>query len=152
MPTTAGHALRLRLGAGLPVVCDGDLLSALVAAGYTPPDLLGTAGAVRGATQILADVHRGFVRAGVHLLRAATSRTTPTVLRKVGYEFRASAITSRAVDLALDAVQEAHATVAVAGVLGPLADDPDLTPQDAVLHEEHAGHAQRLAAAGVDAL
>lgn len=151
MPSTAAHALRLRLGAGLAVVTDGDLLSALVAAGYTPPELLGTAGAVRGAPQLLAEIHRGFVSAGVHLIRAATGRTTPAVLRQVGYEFRASAITSRAVDLALDAVQEAHATVAVAGVLGPLSLEHEATPIDAVLHEEHGGHAQRLLAAGCDA-
>ena len=152
VPTTAAHALRLRLGAGLPLVGDGSTPWALEQRGFVLPVAIGPAAAIREAPDLLAQLHRDFVAAGVHVLRAETSHTTPRVLRRVGYEYRAAALTSRAVDIALEAAQESATTVAVAGVLEPLAgrDAPDDTPMEAALHEEHAEQAERLRAAGAD--
>jgi len=152
--TTAAHALRLRLGAGLPLLFDGGVSSELVRSGYVLPAPLGSCAAIRENPDLLADIHRRFVRAGATVLRANTARTTPRVLGQVGYEYRAAALTSRAVDLALDAIQEVAGVAAVAGVLAPLEgrEDPDATPPDAVLHDAHGMQAQRLAAAGCDAV
>ncbi len=154
MSTTAAHALRLRLGAGLPSLFDGGLSSELARGGYVLPAPLGACAALREVPDQIADIHRRFLAAGATILRANTARTTPRVLRKVGYEYRAAALTSRAVDLALDAVQDTGSAAAVAGVLAPLEgrEDPDATPPDAALHEEHGAQAQRLAAAGCDAI
>ncbi len=154
MTTTAAHALRLRLGAGLPLLFDGGLSSELVRGGYVLPAPLGSCAAIRERPDLLADIHRRFVQAGATVVRANTARTTPRVLQQVGYEYRAAALTSRAVDLALDAIQEVAGVAAVAGVLAPLAgrEDPDATPPDAVLDEEHGMQARRLAAAGCDAV
>ena len=154
MPTTAAHGLRLRLGAGLPVIFDGGLTSELQKLGFVPPLPLGSGAALREMPEAISAIHRRYVAAGVHIIRANTARTTPRVLRKVGYEYRAAALTNRAVDLALDTVQDVHGDIAVAGVMFPLEgrEDPDLTPADSVLHEEHGEQAQRLFAAGCDAL
>lgn len=120
--------------------------------GFPLPAAIGPAAAIREAPDLLAQLHRDFVAAGVHVLRAETSHTTPRVLRRVGYEYRSAALTSRAVDIALEAAQESTTTVAVAGVLEPLGDrgEPDQTPPEAALHEEHAEQAERLRAAGAD--
>lgn len=154
VPTTAAHGLRLRLGAGLPVIFDGGLTYALKKLGFVPPVPLGSGAALREMPENISAIHRAYVAAGVHVIRANTACTTPRVLRKVGYEYRAAALTNRAVDLAMDTVQEVPGSVAVAGVMAPLEgrDDPDATPPDNVLHEEHGEHAQRLLAAGCDAL
>ncbi len=125
---------------------------ALEQSGFPMTLQLGPAAAIRESPDVLARIHRDFVAAGVHVLRAETSHTTPRVLRAVGYEYRAAALTSRAVDIALEAAQESSTTVAVAGVLEPLGgrDAPDQTPPEAALHEEHAEQAERLRAAGAD--
>lgn len=152
--TTAAHALQLRLRAALPIVFDGGLTSELRRLGYAPPQAIGSAAAVREVPRLIADVHRRSVAAGVHVVRANTARTTPRVLRAVGYDYRAAAITSQALDLALEAVQEARSHAAVAGVLYPLEgrESPEATPSDRALREEHDEHAARLAAGGADAI
>jgi S-methylmethionine-dependent homocysteine/selenocysteine methylase len=136
------------------VIFDGGLTHALQKLGFVPPVPLGSGAALREMPESLSAVHRAYVAAGVHVIRANTARTTPRVLRKVGYEYRAAALTNRAVDLAFETVQEVPGSVAVAGVMFPLEgrEDPDETPPDGVLHEEHGAQAQRLFAAGCDAL
>lgn len=136
------------------MIFDGGLTHELQKLGFVPPVPLGSGAALREMPDRVSAIHRHYVAVGVHVIRANTARTTPRVLRKVGYEYRAAALTNRAVDLALEAVQEVHGAVAVAGVMFPLEgrEDPDATPPDSVLHEEHGEQAQRLLAAGCDAL
>lgn len=84
------------------------------------------------------------IEAGVDVLTTFTSDTTPRALAQVGMAFRAAAITSAAVDHAINVAEAAGRPVAVAGVLG----GSPVAPLDvATLVEEHGIHAARLAAA-----
>ncbi|MBK8169454.1 MAG: homocysteine S-methyltransferase family protein [Sandaracinaceae bacterium] len=152
MTSTAAHGVRLRFGAGLPVITDGGISSELVRRGFVLPAQLGSAAAVREVPDMLVEIHAAYVAAGVHIIRANTARTTPRVLRRVGYEYRAASLTARAVELAIQAVQDSALGIAVGGTVMPLEgrENPEGTPEQNVLIDEHGSQAQRIAAAGCD--
>ena len=133
---------------------DGGIAGELQRVGFTLPPIIGTAGAIREAPDTLIEIHTSFLHAGVNVLRANTSETTPRILKRVGYEYRASALTAKAIELAQIAVQRLDMTVAIAGVIAPLEAREDYTktpPQDE-LQAEHNAQAMRIKEAGADAI
>lgn len=154
MTSTAAYGLRLRFQAGLPVLTDGGISSELVRRGFALPSPLGSAAAVREVPDMLVEIHAAHVRAGAHVIRANTARTTPRILRRVGYEYRAASLTARAVELAMQAVQDSALGIAVGGTMAPLEgrENPDATPEPNILADEHGSQAQRIAAAGCDVI
>jgi S-methylmethionine-dependent homocysteine/selenocysteine methylase len=138
----------------MPILFDGAIAAELVRYGFVLPEVIRTASAVREAGDMIKEIHTAFIRAGVHVIRANTADTTPRTLKRVGYEFRAQELTTRAVELAFDAVQSLDANVAVAGVLAPLepGEDPSRTPSQDVVQAEHEGQARWLFEAGCDAI
>jgi 5-methyltetrahydrofolate--homocysteine methyltransferase len=83
------------------------------------------------------------------VLAALTGDTTPRALAEVGMEHRSAQLTSIAVELALNAVEDSPKPVAVAGVLGSDMVSPVAATR---LHEELTEHSARLAAAGCELL
>lgn len=126
------------------VVLDGAVGTELERRGVATAGRGWSAGAVRGAPEVLEAVHRAYAEAGAVVHTAATFRTTP---RGVGPGWEALA--AEAVAIARRAVPAGHR---VAGSLAPLEDcwRPDLSPADP--GPEHRAIAGLLAAAGVDLL
>ena len=140
-------ALRPRLTSGRPLVLDSDTGAAFRARGSAldTPGSLGVMLRERPA-EIRAH-YAAEVASRVDVLSALTADTTPRALAEVGMHHRAAALTSLAVELALEAAASSTRPVAVAGVLGsdmvtPIAADR--------LREELEEHAARLAAAGCE--
>ena len=143
------ESIRHRLYEGRPLVLDADTGAAFRARGVEldTPGALGQLLRER-PNDVLAH-YRAESASRVDVLSALTSDTTPRALAEVGMQHRAAALTSLAVELALQAAEESPKPVAVAGVLGsemvaPMAADR--------LHEELSEHAQRLAYAGCELL
>lgn len=99
-------------------------------------------------SEVLAH-YRAEMESRVDVLCALTADTTPRALAEVGMQHRAAQLTSRAVELALEASEDSLKPVAVAGVLGSDMVSPVAADR---LHEEFAEHAARLAAAGCQLL
>jgi methionine synthase I (cobalamin-dependent) len=141
--------LRQRLSQGRPLVVDSDTGASFRARGV----LLNSPGALG---QLLrerpAEVESHYlaeIESRVDVLSALTADTTPRALSEVGMEHRAAQLTSRAVELALDAVLQQDRPIAVAGVLGSDMVSPVAADR---LHEELTEHAARLSAAGCQLL
>lgn len=117
---------------------------ALVQAGFDVGQPLGTAAALGADSQLVTNIHQRFCAAGVHLVRANTSETTPKALSRTGYGYRAAKLSSLAVDLAVAAVEGCGRPIGVAGVL------PAMQGPDDRLRGEQVAHAQRLLSAGCD--
>ncbi|MBK6765396.1 MAG: homocysteine S-methyltransferase family protein [bacterium] len=138
-----------------PVLLDGALGTELERRGLTLPLPLWTAEAILHAPDAVRVVHEAYVRAGAHVITAATFRTTRWTLSKVGMPDQAEELTRLAVKLAREASSGPASTLApalVAGSMAPLEDcyHPELAPGDLVLRAEHRHNAHSLAAAGVD--
>ncbi len=108
------------------------------------------------APDVVQRIHADYVAAGAEVLTANTFRTQRRALAHGGLDDRASELTSRAVQLARRAAEQAapDRAVCVVGSAPPLEDcyQPDRVPNDATLAREHAEHARNLVAAGVDAI
>ncbi len=146
MQPLAAQRLIARLEAGLPIVLDGAVSGALVRAGITIAEPMGTASVLSGQTHQLSAIHQRYCGAGVHVLRTNTTDTTPQALNRAGYGYRAAKLSSLAVDLATEAVESSGRVIAVAGVL------PAMEGTDDRLRAEQVAHAQRLMAAGCDVI
>jgi methionine synthase I (cobalamin-dependent) len=141
--------LRQRLSQGRPLVVDSDTGASFRARGVllSSPGALGQLLRERPAeveSHYLAEID-----SRVDVLSALTADTTPRALSEVGMEHRAAQLTSRAVELALDAVLQQGRPIAVAGVLGSDMVSPVAADR---LHEELTEHAARLGAAGCQLL
>jgi S-methylmethionine-dependent homocysteine/selenocysteine methylase len=100
-------------------------------------------------------IHEEYIAAGTDIITTNTFRTTRRTFARAGLPDQSGTLTQLAVELALAARAESAAhDVLIAGSMAPLEDcyRPDLVPDDAILLAEHAEHAARLAAAGVDFL
>ncbi len=141
--------IKSRLLQGRPLVVASDICASFRARGVT----LDTPGAVgqliRERPRDVMEHHRTEVESRVDVLTALTADTTPRALAEVGMHHRAAQLTSRAVEIALEAAAESSKPVAVAGVLGSDMVSPVAADR---LHEELAEHAQRLEAAGCELL
>jgi len=141
--------LRKRLVEGRPLVLDSDTGASFRARGV----LLGSPGALgqlmRERPAEVESHYRAEIESRVDVLSALTADTTPRALAEVGMEHRAAQLTSRAVELAVEATQDYDRPVAVAGVLGSDMVSPMAADR---LHEELTEHGARLAAAGCQLL
>jgi methionine synthase I (cobalamin-dependent) len=141
--------IRHRLQSGRPLVVDSDTAASFRARGVEL-DSPGTLGSLlRERPAEVLDHYRAEVHSRVDILSALTADTTPRALAEVGMQHRAAQLTSRAVELALEAASESEKPVAVAGVLGSDMVSPVAADR---LHEEFTEHAARLAAAGCELL
>lgn len=141
--------LRQRLEQGRPLVVDSDTGASFRARGVllSSPGALGQL--LRERPAEVEAHYRAEIDCRVDVLSALTADTTPRALAEVGMEHRAAQLTGRAVELALDAVQEHDRRIAVAGVLGSDMVSPVAADR---LHEELTEHAARLSAAGCQLL
>jgi methionine synthase I (cobalamin-dependent) len=141
--------IKSRLRQGRPLVVASDICASFRARGVA----LDTPGAIgqliREKPYEVIEQHRMEVESRVDVLTALTADTTPRALAEVGMQHRAAQLTSRAVELALEAAAESAKPVAVAGVLGSDMVSPVAADR---LHEELAEHAARIAAAGCEIL
>src|SRR5687768_16518872 len=138
-----------RLRAGRPLVVAADSSSSLRARGVDL-DVPGALGKLlrERPDDVLAH-HRVEVSFRADILAALTADTTPRALAEVGMEHRAAQLTSRAVELALNATNDNAKPIAVAGVLGSDMVSPVAADR---LNAELTEHAARLAAAGCQLL
>lgn len=144
---TAQHPLLSRLETGRPLLVSADAEASLRARDVPlrGPAALGLL--IREHPGMVAEHYHHEIVCGVDVLCALTEDTLPRVLAQIGMPFRAAALTGCAVDLALDAADDAPRPVIVAGVLG----NPRVSPPAADrIAEELAMHATRLAAAGCE--
>jgi len=141
--------IRNRLTEGRPLVVDSDTGASFRARGV----LLNSPGALgqllRERPSEVEAHYRAEIESRVDVLSSLTADTTPRALAEVGMEHRAAQLTSRAVELAMEATFENLKPVAVAGVLGSDMVSPMAADR---LHEELTEHAARLAAAGCQLL
>jgi S-methylmethionine-dependent homocysteine/selenocysteine methylase len=142
--TPLAQRLSARLDARQPIVFDGGIRGALAQAGCKLDHPLGTASVLQAESHLVAALHQRFCSAGVHVVRANTGETTPRLLSRTGYGYRAAKLSSLAIDVAVSAVEGCGRLVCVAGVL------PPMEASDEKLRGEQLAHAQRLVAAGVD--
>jgi S-methylmethionine-dependent homocysteine/selenocysteine methylase len=142
--TPLAQRLSARLDARQPIVFDGGIRGALAQAGCNLSHPLGTASVLQGDSHLVGALHQRFCNAGVHVVRANTSETTPRALSRTGYGYRAAKLSSLAIDVAVSAVEGCGRLVCVAGVL------PPMEASDEKLRGEQLAHAQRLVAGGVD--
>ncbi len=152
---TATHPVLDKLERGQCVLLDGGVALELARLGYQPQGPLRDAAVARDAPDLLASAYRAMVSAGADVVTAYTGRSTVRALARGGVAMRASALTHRAVDLALEAAASAAGgrSVAVAAVLSPLDEQgpsvsPLRTPTTRAIGEEHHEHALRLGSAG----
>jgi methionine synthase I (cobalamin-dependent) len=138
-----------RLRSGRPLVVAADTNASLRARGVAldVPGSLGSLLRERPA-EVLAH-YRVEVECRADIIAALTGDTTPRALAEVGMEHRSAQLTSIAVELALNAVEDSPKPVAVGGVLGSDIVSPVAATR---LHEELTEHSARLAAAGCELL
>lgn len=133
------------------VILDGAVGTELERRGVPLPLPVWTGDAAGRAPDVLRGIYLDYLRAGVDVVTACTWRTQPYVLRTVGREAEAAALTRQSVAIARAAcVTTGHGLVA--GSMGPLEDcyHPERVPAADVLRREHAVHAELVAEAGVD--
>lgn len=141
--------LKGRLLEGRPLVVASDTCASFRARGVAldSPGAIGQL--LRERPDEVLRHYRAEVDCRVDILTALTADTTPRALAEVGMQHRASQLTSRAVELALEAALDCQKPVAVAGVLGSDMVSPMAADR---LHEELTEHAARIAAAGCELL
>lgn len=155
----AGALLARRLADGV-LVLDGATGTELEARGFACELPLWSTGPLREAPEVVAEVHRAYVAAGVDALTANTFRTQRRVLERAGFGGSSGSLarelSRRAVELARAAARTAAPGrgVFVLGSAPPLEDcyHPERTPPDADLAREHAEHVRNLVDGGVDAI
>jgi 5-methyltetrahydrofolate--homocysteine methyltransferase len=141
--------VRQRLLSGRPLVVAADSNASLRARGVEL-DVPGALGQLlRERPSEVREHYRVEVDCRADVLAALTGDTTPRALAEVGMEHRSAQLTSRAVELALDAAEESAKPVAVAGVIGSDLVSPVAATR---LHEELSEHSARLHAAGCELL
>jgi methionine synthase I (cobalamin-dependent) len=141
------HPLLSRLDTGRPLLVSGDPAASFRARGLPihGPAALGRL--LREHPGAVRDHYHQDIAAGVDVMACLTADTLPRALQQIGMPFRSAALTGDAVELALEAADQAPRPVIVAGMLGN-ADVPPVS-EDRV-SEEMATHAARLAAAGCE--
>ena len=146
--------LRARLTRGEIVLLDGALGTELERRGVSTRLPLWSGQALLDAPEKIRGLHKEYARAGADVVTAATFRTTPRTLGKLGLAAEADRLTTLAVALAREGVDEAGTNREhwIAGSIAPLEDcyRPDLAPPSDVAEREHADQAARLRRAGAD--
>lgn len=124
---------------GGPLILDGAMGTRLEALGIPTPAPLWSAAALDTHPQVIASIHRDYVRAGARILVANTFRTNPRTLERAGRSADGPRLNRRALELAAAAASTAPA-VWVAASIAPVEDcyRPDLVPDERSLRKEHA--------------
>lgn len=139
-----------------PLILDGSMGMELEKRGFHCMLPLWTTWALLEAPDLVREIHRDYLQAGVDVLSSATFRCSRYVLNKEGIVSRFAELNRVAIQIARDAVAEVRPEreITVAGAISPLEDcySPELTPKDATLTKEHTIHAAMLAEAGADLL
>lgn len=151
---------RNRLRQGLPLLLDGATGTELNRRGVDTGLPMWSAKALLDAPDVLLAIHRDYVLAGAEIITANTFRTNRRSLAATGCAGEAGMLTTRAVELARDAIGEAMSgrsgdgEVHIAGSIAPLEDcySPDLVPDTETLAVEHYEMVAVLVSAGADLL
>ncbi|MEW4487532.1 homocysteine S-methyltransferase family protein [Thalassoglobus sp. JC818] len=136
---------------GAPILLDGATGTELERRGFELVAPGWSAAAIRNAPDLLAEIHRDYVKAGAEILTANTFRTHSQNLEATPWNGMGRELTCEAVDLARGASQ---GRVYVAGSIAPLGDcySPEETPVLDELDRHHAEMIEHLCEAGVDVL
>jgi len=151
----SGKPLEQLLERKRPVILDGAMGTELSRRGVDITLPLWSARALMTSAETVLKIHREYCASGADVITTNTFRTTGRTFRRARIPDRSLELTAEAVHLARQAsMEEKGRTVLVAGSIAPLEDcyRPDLVPDERSLRTEHAEHAFRLAAAGVDFL
>lgn len=133
---------------------DGALGTELERRGVSTRLPLWSGQALLDAPDRIRKIHEEYARAGADVLTAATFRTTPRTLGKLGLAAEADRLTTLAVALAREGIEEARTSREhwIAGSIAPLEDcyRPELAPAPDIAEKEHADQAARMRRAGAD--
>lgn len=144
---SVSHPILSRLETGRPLLISGDPVASLRARGVALPGATPLGRLLREGPAKVREHYHHEIMAGVDVLCCLTADTIPRALQRIGMPFRSAALTSCAVDLALDSVELAPRPLIVAGVLGNTEVAPAVEDR---IGEELGTHAARLAAAGCE--
>lgn len=130
-----------------PLILDGAIGTELDARGFSTDRIGWSAAATWEAPELLAAIHRDYVTAGADIVTANTFRMHRRSLSRL------APVPQDAVAQSV-AVARAACSQFVVGSIGPLEDcyQPDLTPTDHELAQEHSLAAERLSDACVDGI
>ena len=144
---SASHPILSRLDTGRPLLVSGDPSASLRSRGVAlhGPAALGRL--LREHPGTVREHYHQDILAGVDVLSCLTADTLPRALQQIGMPFRSAALTGNAVELALEAADQAPRPLIVAGVLGST--EVAAIPEDRT-GEELGTHAARLVAAGCE--
>jgi S-methylmethionine-dependent homocysteine/selenocysteine methylase len=148
-PVTVQPPILSRLATGRPLLVSADPEASFRARGVALKAPASVGRLLREQPTEAAEHYHQEIMAGVDVLCALTAETIPRALGQIGMPFRAAALTGSAVELALEAVENAPRPIAVAGVLGSSQVGPTAPDR---MTEDLAMHATRLAAAGCELL
>ena len=149
------RAIERRLAAGEVILLDGGTGTELERRGASMHDAVWCAAATLSHGDLLRTIHEDYVRAGASVIIANTYASNRLMLEPAGLGGEFEAINRRAVELALQARDQAAGgdAVAVAGSMShmsPMRHDPARVPSPARAAEYFSEMAGTLAAAGVD--
>ncbi len=136
------------------IILDGPMGTELDRRGVDVTLPLWSARAVVDAPDVMRAIHIDHLRAGARVITANTFRTTPRTIGRADPTLDAADLTTRAVEIARTARNEAAPSAQVVGSIAPLEDcyEPDRAPDEATCAREHAEQIEILLAAGVDAV
>ncbi len=135
-----------------PILLSGAVGTALLRRGVSTPLPLWSTAPLLEAPAAVRRLHQDYVVAGARVVTANTFRTDRVTLGSCGLAPRTRELTSLALQLAREGVEQAGVgvSVLVAGSLAPVEDcyRPDLVPDERVLRIEHGMKVGHLVAAG----
>lgn len=153
--STGGHIekLKFELQRGGLVLLDGAMGTELQRRGVQTSLPLWSAAAFFTHPDMIGEIHRDYLRAGAKIITTNTFRTNKRAFLKAKSERSAREVTLMACEIAAKARSGfGDASRLVAGSVAPLEDcyEPQLTPPDSELREEHFDLVTNLVDGGVD--
>ena len=114
------------------VILDGSMGAELIRRGYGKSDGIWSAIALLETPDVVAEVHRDYIKSGCGFITTNSYSTIPSYLKKANLENRYQELTALAGQIAREVVDESVENVQVAGCLPPLdvSYRPDLVPSD----------------------
>lgn len=133
-------------------ILDGAMGTELQRRGYETTLPLWSAKALFDVPEVVQDIHKEYILAGSDIITTNTFRTQKRTLAKAGLEKETERINALAVELAVQARENANSPVYIAGGLTTLEDcyRVDLVPDNFTLEREHTEQAELLAATPID--
>ena len=114
------------------IILDGSMGAELARRGYGKSDGIWSAKALVDAPEMVAEVHRDYIKSGCRVITTNSYSTIPSYLDKGDLEDRYQELTALAGQIAREVSDESDEEVLVAGCLPPLdvSYRPDLVPSD----------------------